>query len=174
MSQEQQSKALAPLHQYIQQEQKRILELALKRQEKELIEMRRPLSAAEYAKQYEKNRNWLTTDNYQVWLKGRRKRGIYASWKDDNFLKWTFKELFKLRSMPWIGGGIVAYTLISRGFAYSDKSEARESVNLYPYGYPPGSKLPNNYKEIIAKDIPTLRPSTKPSQQGMPPKSERQ
>lgn len=93
----------------------------------------------------EKPSNWF------VWRRLHRKTGVYASWKDDGFFKFVFKEINRKRTMPFLLSGMAWYMFIYL-IAHPSPEEMLKSPNFYPYGIPNGSKLTPHLEHLLHED----------------------
>lgn len=74
-----------------------------------------------------KSNNWFT------WRRVHSGRGLYASWKDDGFFKYLFKELFvRKRSMPFITAATTWYLLLLNVAWVSDKKATKSGTCKLP------------------------------------------
>jgi hypothetical protein len=96
----------------------------------------------------EKPNNWF------MWMRVHSGRGVAATWKDHSFWKSLVLEIPKSRSAPWVLSGISTYIFGYLLFKVP-KSEIANSINFYPHGNPPGSKLNDHYAHLVDVDIGT-------------------
>ena len=100
-------------------------------------------------------KDWRSTErpsNWFTWRYIHKKRGVYASFKDDGFLKFCLKEVNKKRTMPFFLAGMSWYIFIQI-LAKPPAEEMVNSPNFYPYGVPNGSKLNPHLEHLLHEDL---------------------
>lgn len=78
------------------------------------------------AKDLEEMKTPGKANSWTTWKKIHRGRGVYASWKDDNFLKSFVKEFNRQRTLPFALGGLLFYTFMYNAFGVNE-TEHRKS-----------------------------------------------
>lgn len=86
--------------------------------------------------------------SFMLWKKVHANNGVRATWKDDRFFTYMYKEFTRKRTFPWVVAAASWF-----GFCYAlphpTDDELKQSPNFYPYGSPPGSKLNDHYQHLV-------------------------
>ncbi|KAL9653376.1 hypothetical protein ABK040_002012 [Willaertia magna] len=131
-------------------EQKRIVRQNIKKYMTESCEKihNGQYTGEDLAKEVREYRSTEKPSNFYVWKKIHRGTGVAASWKDDNFFKWSVKELTRARTFPWLVAGFSWFAFINL-LPRPSKEDKQNSPNFHPHGYPNGSKLNDHYGHLV-------------------------
>ncbi|KAF0973730.1 hypothetical protein FDP41_007117 [Naegleria fowleri] len=100
------------------------------------------------AKEMREYRSTEKPSNFFVWKRLHKNTGVYASWKDDNILKWTYKELTRARTFPWLVAAVSWYGFVFL-FPHPTQEDLKKSPNFHPHGHPPGSNMTPHYQHLV-------------------------
>lgn len=115
-------------------------------------ETSKTLTGEQLGEQLREMRSVEKPTNWFMWMRAHKGRGVAATWKDLSFFPYILKELPKSRTAPWVWGGVSTFVFGYLAFN-RPRSEHVESINFYPHGSPPGSKLNAHYEHLIHIDL---------------------